>query len=122
SAARRGRVEMTRVLDPRALDIDAAAESAHIAGRMTEIVGRELRRRGVVVALSGGVDSSVCVGLAVKAFGPERVRVILLPERESSTASVELGRKVAAQFGIEPVVQDITAAVESFGAYRIRDE
>jgi NAD+ synthase len=113
---------VSRVLDPRALDIDAAAEIAHIAGRMKEIVGRDLRRRGVVVALSGGVDSSVCVGLAVAAFGAERVRVLLLPERESSAASVELGRKVAAQFGIEPVLQDITAAVEGLGAYRVRDE
>jgi NAD+ synthase len=113
---------MARVLDRRALDLDAAAEIAHIASRMTEIVGRDLRRRGVVVALSGGVDSSVCVGLAVKAFGPERVRVLLLPERESSAASVDLGRKVAAQFGVAPVLQDITAAVDGFGAYRIRDE
>src|SRR5690242_18234893 len=89
---------------------------------MVEIVGRDLRRRGVVVALSGGVDSSVCVGLAVKAFGPERVRVLLLPERESSASSVELGRRVSAQFGVEPVLHDITPALEGLGAYRIRDE
>jgi NAD+ synthase len=113
---------MARVLDPRSLEIDAAAESAFIAGRMTEIVGRDLRRRGVVVGLSGGVDSSVCVALAVAAFGKERVRVLLMPERESSAASVDLGRKVSAQFGIEPILQDITPAVEGFGAYRIRDE
>jgi NAD+ synthase len=113
---------VARVLDARALAIDAAAEIAAIAERMTEIVGRDLRRRGVVVALSGGVDSSVCVGLAVAAFGPERVRVLLLPERESSAASVELGRRVAAKFGVEPVLEDITAALEGFGAYRIRDQ
>jgi len=113
---------VTRVLDPRALAIDAAAEIAAIAERMTEIVGRDLRRRGVVVALSGGVDSSVCVGLAVAAFGPERVRVLLLPERESSAASLELGRRVAGQFGVEPVIQDISDALDGFGAYRIRDE
>jgi NAD+ synthase len=113
---------MTRVLEPRALDIDAAAESAHIASRMTEIVGRDLRRRGVVVALSGGVDSSVAVALAVKAFSPGRVRVLLLPERESSAASVDLGRRVAAQFGVEPILHDITAAIEGLGGYRLRDE
>lgn len=96
-------------LDPSVLEIDCAAEADYIAARMRELVGRDLRRRGVVVALSGGVDSSVCVALAVAAFGPDKVFVLLLPERESSAASVDLGRQVAAQFGVEPVLQEISA-------------
>jgi NAD+ synthase len=102
--------------------LDAAAEVERIAGRLREVVGRDLRRRGVVVALSGGVDSSVCVGLAQKAFGAERVFVVLLPERESSGASVTLGYEVARHFGIEAVREDITPALEGFSAYRLRDE
>jgi NAD+ synthase len=70
-------------LDASVLTLDCAAEIDRIALRLRDLVGGELHRRGVVVALSGGVDSSVCVGLAVKAFGPERVIVLLLPERES---------------------------------------
>jgi NAD+ synthase len=111
----------TPMLDPSVLKLDLAAEVDHIGARMREIVGRDLRRRGVVVALSGGVDSSVCVGLAVRAFGPDKVFVILLPERESSSASVRLGKKVAAQFGVEPVVQEISPALEGLGCYRERD-
>jgi NAD+ synthase len=113
---------MAATLDPSVLNIDCAAEVEFIAGRMREIVGRDLKRRGVVLGLSGGVDSSVCVGLAVRAFGPEKVCVLLLPERESSSASVRLGRKVAAQFGIEPVLHEISPALEGLGSYRQRDE
>jgi NAD+ synthase len=109
-------------LDSSVLALDCAAEVDRIALRMRELVGGELHRRGVVVALSGGVDSSVCVGLAVKAFGPERVIVLLLPERESSASSLVLGRQVAANFGVQPLVHDITPALEGLGAYRERDE
>ncbi len=109
-------------LDPSVFALDCAAEIDRIARRMRELVGGELHRRGAVVALSGGVDSSVCVGLAVKAFGPARVIVLLLPERESSASSIDLGRQVAAHFGVQPLLQDITPALEGLGAYRERDE
>ena len=109
-------------LDSSVLLLDCAAEIDRIALRMRELVGGELHRRGGVVALSGGVDSSVCVGLAVKAFGPERVIILLLPERESSPSSLALGRQVAAHFGVKPLVHDITPALEGLGAYRERDE
>jgi NAD+ synthase len=112
----------TPVLNPSVLKLDCAVEADAIAAGMREIVGRDLKRRGVVVALSGGVDSSVCVGLAVRAFGPEKVFVILLPERESSSASVKLGRQVAAHFGIEPALHEISPALEGLGCYRVRDE
>lgn len=113
---------MPTTLDPSVFALAPDAEVERIAGRLREIVGRDLRRRGVVVALSGGVDSSVCVGLAVKAFGPEKVFVILLPEKESSESSVTLGKEVAQHFGVEAVREDITPALEGLGAYRLRDE
>lgn len=113
---------MNGKLDASVLALDCSAEVDRIAVRMREMVGGQLHRRGVVVALSGGVDSSVCVGLAVRAFGPDRVTVLLLPERESSAASVVLGRRVAAHFGVDPILHDITSALEGLGAYRERDE
>src|SRR6266481_9674770 len=82
-------------LDASVLDIDCAAETALIAARLVEIVGRVLRRRGVVVAVSGGIDSSVCAALAARAFGRERVLALLLPEHDSSRESTRLGRLVA---------------------------
>ena len=82
------------------LDLDVAAETEFICSRMREIVGQQLRRRGVIVAVSGGVDSSVCLALAARAFAPAKVLALLLPERESSGASVELGKKMAEKAGV----------------------
>jgi NAD+ synthase len=104
------------------LDIDAAAETEFICTRMREIVGQQLRRRGVIVAVSGGVDSSVCLALAARAFAPAKVLALLLPERESSGSSVELGKKMAEKVGVPWILEDITPALEGLGCYRQRDE
>lgn len=104
------------------LDIDCGAEVARIAARLREIVARTLHRRGAVVALSGGVDSSVCAALVVRALGRERVLGLLLPERDSSPESTRLGRMVAKTLGIEHRVEDIGATLEAIGCYRWRDE
>jgi NAD+ synthase len=109
-------------LDAGVLKIDEAAEAAAIADRLRALVMGELRRRGVVVAVSGGVDSAVCLALAAQAFGPGKVLALLLPERESSASSVTLGRAVAEQVGVEAITQDITPALEGIGAYHRRDQ
>ena len=109
-------------LSPDALKLDLAAEAEFIAAKMREIVTQRLRRRGVVVAVSGGIDSALCLALAAKAFGPQRTLALALPERESSAASLALGRKLAARFDVPLVVQDLTAALEGLGAYKLRDD
>jgi NAD+ synthase len=106
--------------DPLAIDCEAAA--TRIATRLVEIVGRDQRRRGVVIALSGGVDSSVCAALAVRAFGPAKVFGLMLPEHDSSPTSLTRATTVANQFGIPFEVEDIAPALEALGCYRRRDE
>ncbi len=106
--------------DPLALDCEA--ETARIASRLLQIVGRDLRRRGVVIALSGGVDSSVCGALAVRAFGADKVFGLMLPERDSSPSSLTRATQVANQYGIAFEVEDIAPALEALGCYRRRDE
>jgi NAD+ synthase len=93
-----------------------------IAAQMRRQIGETLRRSGAVVAMSGGVDSSVCAALAVRALGPRRVVGLALPERESDARSVALAREWAAQLGIEFLVEDVTAALEACGCYARRDE
>lgn len=104
------------------LAIDCEAEAERIAARMVEIVGREFRRRGVVVALSGGVDSSVCAALAVRALGAGKVFGLMLPERDSSPESLSRATGVAEQFGIRTLTEDIAPALEALGCYRRRDD
>src|SRR5207302_1514491 len=81
-----------------------------------------LRRRGAVVGVSGGVDSSVVLALAARSLGAEQVRAIIMPERDSDPDSEVLARLMATQCGVEFVVEDITRVLDSFGGYRRRDE
>jgi NAD+ synthase len=104
------------------LRIDADAAVAHIAAALRTQVAETLKRRGVVVAMSGGVDSSVCAALAAHALGPERVLGLAMPERESDPTSVGLARDWAEQLGIDFVVEDITSVLAAFGCYRRRDD
>ncbi len=98
---------------------DAAVEK--IAGRLRELVGRTMLRRGAVVGMSGGIDSSVTSALAVRALGPKKVFGLLMPERDSGSASVKLATLLAEHLGIEYVVEDIAPTLEAIGCYRRRD-
>ena len=109
-------------LHPDILVIDCEAEANRIAQRMLEIVGSQLRRRGTIIAISGGVDSAVCAALAVRAFGTSKVFGLMLPETDSSTNSLRRGKMVAEQFGIPFAVEDIAPTLEALGCYRRRDE
>ena len=108
-------------LDWSVLAIDARSEVERIRAGLRHGIA-ELRRRGAVVAISGGVDSAVCAALAVRALGPERVLTLILPERESSAESAVRARALAAQLGVTPLEQDITATLDAIGCYRWRDE
>jgi NAD+ synthase len=84
-------------------------------------VATALGRRGIVLGLSGGIDSSVCAGLAARALGPDRVLGLIMPERESGSEDTTLALTWARQLGIAHVVEDITGLLEAAGAYRRRD-
>jgi NAD+ synthase len=109
-------------LHPDILALDPGAETARIAKRMAGIVSTDLRRRGVVIAISGGVDSAVCAALAVRALGAAKVYGLMLPERDSSPHSLTRATRVAGQLGIAHVVEDIAPALDALGCYRRRDE
>jgi NAD+ synthase len=103
------------------LRLDASAEAERIARTLREQVGQRLKRRGVVVAMSGGVDSSVCAALAVRGLGPQRVFGLAMPEADSDPASATLAADWAAALGIGFVVEEITPVLEAAGSYRRRD-
>lgn len=103
------------------LELDAGAETGRIAAALRIQVGQTLRRGGMVVAMSGGVDSSVCAALAVQAVGPRHVLGLGLPERESDPESLALARDWAGRLGMEFVVEEITGILEACGCYARRD-
>lgn len=111
-----------RPLDEHVLDMDAEQVIDQACRRMREILSGELSRRGFVIAMSGGIDSSVCAALAVRSIGRERVYGLLLPERDSSGFSTARGRQLAEHLGIRHEVHDIAPALEAIGCYRWRDE
>ena len=104
------------------LQIDLEAEAKHICDRIRDVVSRELRKRGLVVAISGGIDSSSCLGLAVRALGPQRVQALVLPERDSADDSAVRARVLASHLGVNVIEQDIAPTLEAIGCYRWRDE
>lgn len=103
------------------LAFDCTAEVERISSWMVDTVATHFRRRGVIIALSGGVDSSVCGALAVRALGARKVFGLLLPEHDSSSASATLGAAVANQLGIEYQLEHIGSTLEAIGCYRWRD-
>jgi NAD+ synthase len=109
-------------IDAQVLEIDLAAVVEQICVRLREILSRELSRRGLVVAMSGGIDSSVCAALAVQAIGADKVFGLLLPERDSSSSSTTRGKQLAAHLGIRYELQDIAPVLEAIGCYRWRDD
>jgi len=104
------------------LKLDAAAEVDRITNAMREQVLGQLHRRGAVVGISGGIDSSVVTALCVQAFGKEKVLGLFMPEHHSSDDALMLGQMLAGHFGIDAVVEDIAPALEGLGCYRRQTE
>jgi NAD+ synthase len=104
------------------LELDAEAETERIAAAVRLQVRQDCRRRGAVIALSGGIDSSVVAGLCARALGPKRCIGLLMPERDSSPETLGLSRSVAEAFGFEAIHEDATPMLEGMGCYRRRDE
>jgi len=102
------------------LDLDYAAAEQKICARLREITARMLHRRGLIVAISGGIDSSVCAALAVRALGAERVFCLVLPERDSDSDSAQGTDR--ATWAIVTTNEDFLKTPEVTGAILSSDE
>lgn len=105
-----------------AIRIDPAAVAARVEAGIRSEVLAILRRRGAVVALSGGIDSSVVAALCARALGPDRVLGLLLPDRDSSSDALRLAAVLADHLGIERIVEDIAPTLAAVGCYARQDE
>lgn len=99
------------------LAIDAKATADAIAEAIRAQVMGTLKKRGVVLGISGGIDSSVVAALSVRALGKERVFALLMPERDSSSESKTLALSLAKTFGFETRTEELAPALEAAGCY-----
>ena len=104
------------------INIDAVSESERIINKLKKDVFNTLKKRGAVVGISGGIDSSVVLALCAKTFGPEKVLGVMMPESDSNPDSLVLARKLASKYKVQYIVEDMTASLAGFGCYRRRDE
>ena len=104
------------------LAIDPAAAVTRIVESLRTHLAADFKRRGYVVGMSSGVDSSVTAALAVRAVGPKKVFGIFMPERESDPDSLRIAKALADQLGIESTTEDIAPILDGAGCYRRRNE
>ncbi|MCP4712444.1 MAG: NAD(+) synthase [Planctomycetes bacterium] len=104
------------------LKINPAIETQKVVDFVVDHAGRVLRRKGIVVGLSGGIDSAVMAAISVQALGKENVLGLILPEKESNPVSQQFAEVHAKKLGIEYQIIDITPTVESIVSYSWRDD
>lgn len=104
------------------LKLNCETEAEKIAQTLRDITAKRFKKRGIVLGLSGGIDSSVCAALCVHALGKDKVFGLLMPEKDSSPETLRLSRMVAEHLGIQTAHEDITETLEAVGCYRRRDE
>lgn len=110
------------IFSPKVLELDAPRVTEQLGERIREIVHHRLRRKGAVVGLSGGIDSSVTAALCARALGKDRVLGVLMPEEDSSHDSLRLANLLKDSIGISTVVEDIAPTLQALGCYRRRDD
>jgi NAD+ synthase len=103
------------------LQIDPEKESQKITTQIRSILSKQLKRRGLVVALSGGIDSSTTTALAVKALGHERVLNLLMPEVHSADETLSLSVLVSDTFKVPRIHEDITGVLKGLKFYERYD-
>ena len=102
------------------LNLNAKKEVDKIVDFINEQV-RENKKDGIVVGLSGGIDSALACALSVEAVGKENVFGLIMPEKDSNPVSKEYALNLANILGIDHEVVDITPTLEAFGTYEKRD-
>lgn len=103
------------------MGLDLEAEADRICAFIEDQVLVRFKRKGVVVGLSGGIDSALLASVCVRALGRDRVIAILLPEKESSPDSELFAREHAEKLGVQVETVDITPIVAAFGVYEARN-
>lgn len=103
-------------LNQRLFTIDTAAVTDRICGFISEKM-HALHRVGIVVAFSGGLDSSTTLLLCARAVGKENVTALLLPERQGNPQALHYARLLTNQYDIRSVKRNISPILARLGTY-----
>jgi len=108
------------------LSINCLDEERRIIDFARQAIAR-LHKKGAVIGLSGGLDSSLCAYLLEKALGRKKILALLLPERDSSPVHRRHARMVADSLGLKTIEIDMTRTLKDIGVYgigpeKVRDE
>ena len=101
-------------LAPSVLEIDLPETEKRVKKFIKEYI-KNARAKGIVIGMSGGVDSNTIAALASLSIGGSRVMGLMLPERETyNPQDIDDARVVAEKFGLKTQICDITPALEGF--------
>lgn len=106
---------------PDVLKFDPEDLTRQLVDFIKDQVQNVFHRKGIIIGLSGGIDSAVTAALSVRALGKDRVFGVLLPESDSNPVSREYGRMCAESLGIQYNEVDITRILDTFGVYDKRN-
>ncbi len=104
------------------INFNRAAEIDHICERIRKLMRDKLKRRGLVIAVSGGIDSSVCAALSVKALGREKVFLLQLPEKDSAQETQSRSDLLVKHLKADHQSHNIASTLEAIGCYAARDQ
>lgn len=110
------------VLNESVLDLDYEKEADRICNFMRDSLRTKLKRRGLVVAVSGGIDSTCSVALAVRALGKDKVFCLRLPEQDSTDTTGDRSQILVEHLGVDYETHNISGTLEAIGCYKRRDE
>ena len=107
---------------PDLLRIDRAAELEKISAAIRSALVGTLHKRGLVVGISGGIDSGVTAALCARAVGPDKVIGLQMPERHSAGDTLGLSELLADHLGIRKMLINISPVLDAVGFYDKYDE
>jgi NAD+ synthase len=114
-------VTIGRMFGKHVLDLDLEKEAQRICAFLQKALA-EVKRKGLVVGVSGGIDSSTCLGLAARALGKDRVLALKMPERDSSSGTQDLSKLLVEHVGCPVESEELSGILAAAGCYRRRDE
>ncbi|MCP4706571.1 MAG: NAD(+) synthase, partial [candidate division Zixibacteria bacterium] len=91
-----------------ALKINAENEAGVVERFLLNSVKGVPKKDGIIVGISGGIDSAVVAALSVQAVGKERVMGLVLPEKESNPISAQYAQLIIDKLGIEHKTIELT--------------